>query len=418
MRVAVVGAGTIGLTTAYFLNDQGASVSVFDSAEAVATEASFANGGQLSYSFADGMATPAMLLKLPRILLRQDPAIRARPHFSPRFLSWGLQFLWSCLPRQSDRSASALLDLALRSQQRLADLHECMGTQYAYRRNGKLVLLNNAPSTALLKQIEQKRSAGCAIELVSAEQAETLEPALRTLQRRPSAAIYGSNDAVGDARTYAQCLSTLLANRGACLRLGSPVQSLVTANNIVSAVTLTDGSTEQFDAVVVCTGGATHLLSGLKLPASIYPVTGYSLTLPVGETVLDKSLTLLDDKIVLARLGEHIRIAGMADINWPSARQPERIRKLLDIARTKAPHLACYPTDAELDAAINGDTSPACSVWTGHRPMTPSGLPLTGETEVSGLFLNLGHGMLGWTLAGETSAAVASAVRSSLEPAC
>lgn len=418
MRVAVVGAGTVGLTTAYFLNEQGAHVSVFESANSVAAGASFANGGQLSYSFADGMATPSMLWKLPRILLGQDAAIRARIDFSGHFMRWGVGFLWSCLPRNSDRSAAALLALALQSDERLSSLHQCLGSQYSYRRNGKLVLLNGRPSKSLLEQIQQKRSAGCAIELVSADQAEALEPAIRTLPTRPSAAVYGASDAVGDARSYARCLSSLLTKQGGCIRLGARVGSITTENNRLSGLTLEDGSREVFDAVVICTGGATNLLHDLKLTASIYPVTGYSLTLPLGDTVLDKSLTLLDDKIVLARLGDHIRIAGMADINWPEARQPERIRRLVQIAKTKAPDLARYPSEQQLEAAIVGDNSLECAVWTGHRPMTPSGLPLTGQTSIDGLFLNMGHGMLGWTLAGETSAAVASSVKSSLERAC
>lgn len=410
MRVAVVGAGTVGLTTAYFLNQQGADVSVFDAADAVAAGASHANGGQLSYSFADGMATPSMLTKLPQILLGQDPAIRARIEWSTGFLRWGSSFLWSCLPQQSERSARALLNLALRSDERLRDLHHCLGSQYDYRRNGKLVLLNEVPTNALRRQIEEKQSAGCAIELVSTEEANVLEPAIRTLTAKPVAAIYGANDAVGDARAYAHGLSDLLTGRGVYIRLGSRVCSLQTNHKGITGLTLEGGETVEFDVVVICAGGATNLLQGLQLSRNIYPVTGYSLTLPIGAARLDKSLTLLEDKVVLARLGEQIRIAGMADINWPEARQPERIRRLVQIAQSRAPHLAVYPTETLLDAVINGAIDPACVVWTGHRPMTPSGLPVTGPTEIAGLYLNMGHGMLGWTLAGETSASVAAAV--------
>lgn len=418
MRVAVVGAGTIGLTTAHFLVEQGARVSIYDSADSVAAGASFANGGQLSYSFADGMATPSMLAKLPRILIDQDEAIRARFRLSARFASWGLGFLRSCLPQNSKRSTRALLELALRSESLLAGLHECLGAQYSYRANGKLVLLSDPPSKTVIEQIKAKQDAGCHIELVSRSEAEALEPSICTLRDRPSAAIYGPNDAVGDARGFAISLANLVTQRGAHLHLGRRVSALACDGKTLTGLAFDDGSTRTYDAVVICTGGANDLVRDHGIRANIYPVTGYSLTLPVGREKLDKSLTLLEDKVVLARLGNHIRIAGMADINWPAERRPERIRRLMQIAAAKAPALAHYPSEGQLDAAIEGENSPSCSVWSGDRPMTPDGLPLTGETPIKGLFLNMGHGMLGWTLAGATSASVASAVKDSLESTC
>lgn len=418
MEIAVVGAGCVGLTTAFRLAQRGAKVTVFDASDQVGSGASFSNGGQLSYSFADGLAEPGLFKRLPAILLDRDPAIRARLLLTPPLWPWGLRFLASCLPARSARNSAALLELALRSAAVSERLHTDLGDRYGYRKAGKLVLLNEPASDELTAQIARKHAAGCDITLLDAEQTLCCEPVIANLRRRPAGAIYGASDAVGDARRYCVTIASELERYGGKLELGTPVSSLIQRRGTVTGLR-TSGGEASFDAVVLCTGGQTNDLTaplGLKLP--IVPVTGYSLTLPPpvekdSERELNRSLTLRDAKVVFSRLGNAIRIAGMADINLPSDQRPARLNTLMQIARSEAPDLARYPDDAAWRAilqqhqATGFEASPDSPVWVGHRPMTPSGLPIVGATHLAGLFLNAGHGMLGWTLGAATSEALA-----------
>ena len=283
MEIAVIGAGSVGLTTAYQLCRRGAAVTVFDAADTVGSGASFGNGGQLSYSFADGLAEPALLKRLPSLLVDADPAIRLKVFRDPSWWSWGARFLRNCLPGRSRRNSQELLALALRSAEAGRHLHERFGCGYGYRKAGKLVLLNETASAALRDQVASKQAAGCEIEILDADQVERCEPATASLPSRPTAAVFGAADAVGDARRYCVTLARELVASGVRVELSTPVQTLREEQGHIVGLD-TDHGGARFDAIVLCTAGATNALTlplGLRFP--IKPVTGYSLTLPAGE---------------------------------------------------------------------------------------------------------------------------------------
>lgn len=397
MQVAVIGAGVVGALTAERLLDKGCQVTVFEAQQGPAQGASAANGAQLSYSFADPMATPGMLAKIPAALLGSDLGLRVRLRANADFLRWGIGFLRNCSTARAATNATTLLNLAAQSALLMRSYAAEFGADYATRQAGKLVLFDRKPQPADYRRLEVKTAAGCDARLISMDEAAVLEPALRHWRRLPDFAIYSPKDEVGDAERFTEVLLTRIERAGVRLQYG---ERITTINHLperrlelVSAQSL-----GAYDAVVVCTGGApTSLLAPLGMRLPIYPITGYSLTLPAVTSSAGVSITALEHKVVFSRLGDTVRVAGFADLNPTAAQCQERQRQLLQLAQQLAP-----------DAADYAVADPRW--WTGHRPMTPSGTPILGRSDVPGLYLNLGHGMLGWTLAAGSAQRIADAV--------
>ena len=400
MHVAVLGAGVVGVTTAYFLAREGCHVTLIDQADELASGASHANGGQLSYSFADPLAKPGLLAELPRIMFGRDPAIRVSDWLNVRFLRWGGRVLRECTSERARRNTRHALELAQRSAELMAELQEAVPIRFDDRRPGKLVLLSSPDSVAAAQRsLELKRHHGCDINVLSLEEATEVEPALKDFSRLYAGAIFSRNDAVGDARLFAQNLGAWLADSGSMtVRLNTKVQSLVARQRRLHRVE-TDGEPVHADAAVVCLGvESNEILKPLGLSHPMYPVRGYSVTLPPGTAAPSVSITDLDYRIVYSRLANRIRIAGFADfVGFQKDLDQRRVQDMLEIARRTAPEAAVYH---------NGHVE----AWGGNRPMTPSGQPLTGATAVEGVFLNIGHGMLGWTLACATAFDTAQSV--------
>ncbi len=387
MHALVLGAGVVGVTTAYYLADAGCDVTVIDRAPEVAAGASHANGGQLSYSFTDSLAKPAFIAKIPGLVLGQDRAAKVR--LSTELVRWGLRFLPECRRQRSTANTLALLEMAMRSARLLEALRDRHSIDFAHRAAGKLVLL---PTAADLREAERntllKRRHGSDVELLSRSEVCELEPALGQLRDPFAGAVYSRSDEVADTRAFVEGLGrTLSASGRVQFRLGETVERLDrNANGRIGVVV--DGEALRADAIVVCLGAwSERLLGGAGVAAHIYPVRGYSLTLPPGEAAPNVSVTSLRNRIVFSRINGYLRIAGFADFaGFDTSRDGERVATLLDVARRAAPAMADY------EAADPG-------AWGGFRPMTPNGRPLVGATKVPGLFVNTGHGMLGWTLA-------------------
>ena len=389
MRVVVLGAGVVGVTTAYYLSERGHSVTVVDRAESVASGASAGNGGQLSYSFTDAMASPALFSKFPKMMAGLDPAFYVRPPLNSQLVCWGQAFLRQCSGRQNRQNTLAILQLALRSASLMTELRTQTGLKFSFREAGKLVLLaGKAALTEAAQVCTLKRQYGCDARVVTFSQAAEIEPALNHLENEYAGAVYSKSDQVGDSLEFTTGLSQWLTlNRETDFRLNTTVQKIVTRGNKLAAVE-TDQGTIQADAVVVCMGAwSSKLLDPLGIKTNIYPMRGYSLTLPASETSNSVSITDPGCKIVFSRLGDDIRIAGFADfVGFRTGMDRARAQKLYETARTIAPAIADYDVDS------TGE-------WGGFRPMTPDSKPLTGPSSVEGVHLNTGHGMLGWTLA-------------------
>ena len=398
MHIGVIGAGVVGLTTANALAQRAHSVTLFEAEAQPASQTSFANGAQLSYSFTDPLASPELLSALPRILLGQSPGIRIRHKADLSYLTWAARFLWNCLPQNQRRNAKSLESLAARSSKLMQSFHKASDLNYFHRNNGKLVLLAAPPGGSLLAGIERKRARGMQIEVLSRRQTLERAPELERWTSQFNCAIASSTDTVADARDFTLALANKLCSQGVRQHYGHKVMELQTETVGVNIVTAKRELA--VDAVVICAGNnSTALLRPHGISRPLLPITGYSLTLPKGNDCPDLSVTAMAERLVFAPLESDVRIAGFADIHPTSAGRALRLRELLAVAREIAPNAAGYASEE------SGD-------WVGHRPSTPDGLPRIGATGLPGVFENIGHGALGWTLAAATAELVTDAIES------
>lgn len=398
MNVVVLGAGVIGVTTAYYLSEKGYRVTVVDSAAELASGASGGNGGQLSYSFTDAMASPALLTKMPRLMMGLDPAFYIRPRINGHLIRWGLSFLAQCTTSKNHRNTTEILKLSMLSCTLMEQIRSRVPLDFTFRQSGKLVMLTTAAARLEAEEIcRLKRQHGCSVNVVPFERAAEIEPAINHMKNSYHGAVYSEYDEVGDSQQFTIGLGKWLAeNRGVDFKLNTSVNEIVTRNNRLQAIETDQGKLEP-DALVVCLGSWSHqILQPLGIRANIYPMRGYSLTLPAKQNSNFVSITDPGSKIVFTRLKDQIRIAGFADfVGFNTAKDNERSRTLMATARKIAPEIADYDVDS-------------VNEWGGFRPLTPDSRPLTGPSKIEGLHLNTGHGMLGWTLACATSHAVAS----------
>lgn len=397
MHAIVLGAGVIGVTTAYYLAEQGCRVTVIDRSDDVACGASHANGGQLSYSYTESLAGNGFFSKIPGLLLGSDIAIRVQ--LATKLLPWGARFLRECTSARASSNMVALLNTAMRSASLMSELRQRVAFDYSYRPAGKLVLLSNdeeirvAEANTLLKQQH-----GGDVEMLSAFEAAQIEPAIDALDKPIEAAVYSQSDEVADAELFVRGLRDYLEQAHQVkFRLGTEAHKIDPKQGRVTGV-----QCDEFvkaDAVVVCLGAwSGEFLHGLGINPHIYPVRGYSVTLPLGNAAPSVSLTSLQNRFVLSRLNGNMRVAGFTDFDgFNSAADADRVSTLVETARRVAPLAADY--DCEQQHA-----------WGGFRPMTPNGQPIVGSTKLDGLYLNTGHGMLGWTLACASGKTAADAV--------
>lgn len=401
-HVVVIGAGVIGVTTAYYLSKRGYRVTVVDHASEVAHGASYGNAGQLSYTFTDALAKPEFVARIPGLLARRDPGSRVR--LAPALVPWGLRFLSQCTSERSSANTIAVLKTAQRSAELLAELRVALPIDFSHRTSGKLVLLSNREELrAAGESVRLKKEYGSDAVILSTGDAIHIEPALANFNENFIAAVYSKGDAVADSRLFTLALKDALAKSGnVTFKLGQKVERLVRSGGRLKAVRLEDEEIAA-DAAVVCSGAwSGQLLQPLGVNPRIYPVRGYSVTLPPGEKSPYVSVTVLKRRIVFSRLNGQTRIAGFADfMGFNTAADKKRIAALVDIAKT------CAPLAAEYSASDQNQ-------WGGFRPMTPDGQPRVGPSGIDGLYLNTGHGMLGWTLACASGHDVADSIASTL----
>jgi len=400
MHVAVLGAGVIGVTTAYYLAERGHTVTHIDRASDVATKTSYANGSQLSYSYTDSLARPEFLPQMPWLLLGLDPAIRVNAFQNLSMFTWGLQFLAQCTAAKAKENTIAVLKIAMRSARLIEQLQQKLDLDFSYKTAGKLIVLASAGemNAARKKQVLKKKY-GCETHVLSADEAAAMEPALLAMDQDFAGAVYSEFDEVGDAHLFAKGLvEWLQTNRSVTLILGQDVESLGKSKGRIRSVQ-TDSESIEVDAAVVCLGPwSARLLKSHCVDPQIYPVRGYSVTLPPGKNPPTISITNLQHRMVFSQLDSGIRIAGYADfVGFDTSDDEHRIASLLKAAQSIAPRAANYKA---------AEKNP----WGGFRPVTPTGQPQVGPTKTKGLFMNTGHGSLGWTLACATAESVADSV--------
>jgi len=388
MKICVLGAGVIGVSTAYALARLGHDVSVIDKAPDVAMGASHANGAQLSYSYIDPLASPATLKKLPSYLLGRDKALSLR--FTPKidYFRWGLSFLRNCSSARFASNRAARQALADMSKVAFESFERDMPAGFRPTGRGKLVL---AQSVAEYGEMKDGRG------FVTAERCLEIEPNLQSWSTPILGGTYSGTDRALNTLTYCKNLKALGAEKfGVQYYFGETIRNLFSNNGHVKSIE-TDKAVHGADKVIVCLGNdAQSLLKPLGIRLPIYAGQGYSLTLNTKETSPHVSITDLKNKIVYANLGDKFRIAGFVDVNQHPSKIEERLKLLFETARRNWPDVADF----------NGPMQR----WTGSRPMMPSGVPIIGESAVDGLYLNLGHGSLGYTFAAGSAMKIANII--------
>ena len=389
-HVCVVGAGVVGAATAYRLAQSGHRVTLLDAADAPATGTTWANGAQLSYSYVEPLATPAVLRKLPAMLRDPQSPLRFRLTGEWSQLSWGLRFLAACRAATVQRSTAALLKLADLSRRDLAAAEAQDGLQFQHERSGKLVAYDSAEALeGAARQLELQRAMGCEQQLLDRQACLQREPALASQRERIAGGIWTPTEAVGDAAALTRELIVRAQSRGTALRLGCRVVGWDSDRGQVRAARLSSGERLVADAFVLANGHeAAHLARPLGLRLPIYPIKGYSITLPLRSAALAPKVSVTDAgrKMVFAPLGGQLRVAGFAELVGRDLRlDGARIQALVDAVGE------VFPGGCDLRA----DPRP----WAGLRPATPTSRPIVGRTRRANLFLNVGHGALGLTLA-------------------
>jgi D-amino-acid dehydrogenase len=390
MKVIVLGAGLIGTTSAWYLNEAGHEVVVVDRQPAAGMETSFANGGQISVSHAEPWANPRAPLKALRWLAREDAPLLFRMRADPAQWRWGLRFLVECLPARTRHNTIQLVRLGLYSRACLQALRKATGLQYDQLEKGILHFYSDAHELdAAAASASVMREQGCSIDLIDVDTAIRMEPALRNARHLLAGASVAPDDESGDAHRFTQALAALAAARGVQFRFNAAVQALHRDGDRVDGVQcLIDGRTEQLqaDAYVLALGSYSPLLlKPLGIRLDVYPAKGYSVTLPVEDPQLAYTMSLTDEagKIVFSRLGPRLRVAGTAEFTgYDTSLNPVR----------------CQALTRRLLQLFPGVADPAkAEYWAGLRPATPSNVPRIGRTRYRNLYLNTGHGTLGWT---------------------
>ena len=389
MHIVVIGAGVVGVTTAYVLARDGHAVTVIERAPQTAMESSYANGGQLSFAFASPMGTPGLLTKSLGILAGRDPAFNLSPGFLLRNLGWSARFAYACLPRPAQRYGRELLALTAASKSAFDRLAEETEIDFSRRCAGKLIIFETRRALAAAQKGFMAR--GLSVDRLDRAGCVAIDARLDDVAGPFAGGLWIADDEVGDAEHFSRQLADLSYKRFGVRYLFNESVDAITSEQSKVRVSTSNGREFESDAVVICTGAAgKQLLGQLGIDLPIVPVTGYSLTAPPGPAAPSVAITDADRKFVCSRIGDVVRIAGFADFGYPDDEtRRQRIADLIRAARTRFPDAADY---AHL-----------ISTWTGVRPATPTSLPIVGASRVPSVYLNMGHGMYGWTLSTATA---------------
>jgi D-amino-acid dehydrogenase len=390
MKVIILGAGVAGVASAWYFWRDGHEVTVLERNDGVALETSFANGGQLSYSYVAPLASASVIPKIPPWLLRRDSPLRFRPELDPDQWRWILEFLAACNTRTADDTTQKLLRLAFYSRGLMHELVGAYAMDFDYVQNGKLVVHTDPGSFDSAKRLlEDQRTLGAEQEALDAKRCVEIEPALEAMGPRIAGAIYTPSEDAGDCYKFCNELRRIMTSgpNPVTYRFGIEIQRLLPSRARLMGVE-TDQGVIEGDAYVLALGtNAPYLLKPLGIRVPVYPLKGYSLSLPIADERAAPKISVTDykRKVVYARLGGELRVAGMADLSGKSAViDSERVDQLVSEVRVAFPNASDFRK---------------LGPWCGMRPATPKGTPVIGATPHANLWLNVGHGALGFTLA-------------------
>jgi D-amino-acid dehydrogenase len=398
MKVLVLGAGVVGLSAAWYLWRDGHQVTIVERNRGVGLETSFANGGQLSYSYVAPLASPSVIPKLPPWLLRRDSPLRFRPEIDPEQWRWCLEFLAACNQGTADETTRRLLRLAFYSRDLMHELVREQPVDFEYVQNGKLVVHTQRESfESAVRLMEYQRSLGAEQRALDPAQCLEIEPALADMAPRIVGAIHTPSEDVGDTYRFCNELARLMTigPNPVTIHLRAEVGRLLPWRRKLMGVETGVGVLEADHYVLALGTNAPYLVKPLGIRIPVYPLKGYSLSLPITDEGKAPRMSVTDfkRKVVYARIGDDLRVAGMADLSGRRAViDVERIDQLVDEVRNTFPRATDFSQ---------------LKPWCGMRPATPRGTPVVGATPYSNLWLDVGHGALGFTLALATGRIVA-----------
>jgi D-amino-acid dehydrogenase len=387
MRVVILGSGVVGVASAWYLAQAGHEVTVIDRQPGVALETSAANAGQISPGYAAPWAAPGVPLKAVKWMFQRHAPLAIRPDGSRFQLEWMWQMLCNCDMRHYQENKSRMVRIAEYSRDCLKLLRQETGLAYEGRQGGTLQLFRTSQQfESATKDIAVLKEAGVPYELLEAARLAEVEPALAATQHKLTGGLRLPNDETGDCQLFTQRLADKAAGAGVTFRFTTPVDALLQEGNKIVGVKC-GAETITADAFVVAFGSySTSLLKDI-VSIPVYPLKGYSLTIPIKNAGASPVSTVLDEtyKVAITRFDDRIRVGGMAEIvGYNTKLLPARRETLEMVVGDLFPQ--------------GGDIAQA-SFWTGLRPMTPDGTPIVGRTPLKNLYLNTGHGTLGWTMA-------------------
>lgn len=388
MRVAILGSGVIGVTTAYYLAREGHEVVVVDRQPGPARETSFANAGEISPGYASPWAAPGIPRKAIAWLFAKHAPLVLRPKPNPEMLGWMLAMLRNCTAARYKINKDRMVGIAEYSRDRLIELRGAEGIAYDERALGTLqVFLSQKQVDAAAKDIAVLEAEGVPFEVLDPAGCVAAEPGLASVRDKLAGGLRLPNDETGDCFKFTNALAARCQEMGVEFRFGVDIQRIATEGGKVAHVALSEGPLRA-DAYVLALGSFSRAMArplGLTLP--VYPVKGYSITAPIGDMGRAPVSTIMHEtyKTAITRLGDTIRVGGTAEVSgYESTVTAGRRETLIHALEDLFPGVAAT-TDVPL--------------WSGLRPMTPDGPPIIGPTRYSNLFLNTGHGTLGWTMA-------------------
>ncbi len=396
-EVIVLGAGVVGMATALTLAERGHRVTVVDSAKGPGLGTSFANGAQLSYGYTDAMASPSTLAQIPRVLLGLDRALRFHLRLDPDFIAWALAFLRNGTVASFRRNTVAGLELAARSRTALAGLAARHGLDFGHGAPGKIHLYRSTASFAAAQDMAALKAAhGISQSILDPDAAVAAEPMLAPIRDAIVGALLTRDEEVGDPHRFCVSAHDALLRAGGSSMMDTGIDRIM-ANGSGPALVTSDGVRVGADRIILAAGtGSTRLARQLGVRLPIQPMKGYSITLPPGVAAPSTSITDVANRVVFARIGNRMRIAGLAELGKRDTRvEPARLRVLVDSARAALPQAADYD---QIESS-----------WAGLRPMTPDSLPIT-RTIAPGVIAATGHGALGWTYAAGSAERVAEII--------
>lgn len=401
MKVLVLGAGVVGVTSAWYLAKAGHEVTVIDREPSAGLETSFANGGQISVSQPEPWANPRAPAKIIKWLGQEDAPLLFRLRADRRQWSWGLRFLLECLPWRTRANTLSILRLAIYSRARLQALRRDTGIEYDHLEKGILQIYTDAREfESIDSRMRLLLSHGLAISVRSPAEVVALEPALRDSTIQIVGATYAADDETGDAYLFSHRLAELAAREGVNFGYNVEIERLLMEGDAISGVAVRVAGRKEIltaDSYLVSMGSYSPFLlapAGISVP--IYPVKGYSITAPINGPAPNVCITDESGKVGMTRLGDQLRMAGTAEVSgYDTSVNETRCAAIADRVRKFLPNSADFGNVKK---------------WAGLRPATPSNVPVIGRTRYANLYLNSGHGTLGWTLSCGSGAAIADLI--------